>query len=141
MTSKFAPLTKLKKEQLEEVRRMLTEVNNYIKKLQTDLEKLENDLQNQVSPLSGDISLFHQYRVFTQACHDQIIRKKDEIYYAKQEHHKIQIAVKEALMEYEKFHYLETQELEAHKAKLKKEEALELDEVAIMGYNLQKEKS
>jgi len=141
MLSKFAPLTKLKKEQLEEARRLLTEVNLYIQKLQKDLEKLENDLKNQESPLSGDISLFQQYRLLTQACHDQIIRKKDEIYYAKQERHKVQDAVKEALMEYEKFHYLQTQEEETFRAKIKKEEALQLDEVAIMGYNLQKEKS
>lgn len=140
MTSKFVPLTKLKKEQLEESRRLLTEFNLYVQKLETDLEKLECDLKNQKSPLSGDIALFQQYRLLTQACHDHIIRKKDEIYYAKQERHKIKDAVKEALMEYEKFHYLQTQEEEAFKAKIKKEEALQLDEVAIMGYNLQKEK-
>ena len=141
MTSKFAPLTKLKKEQLDEARRLLAQVNIHIQKLEADLVKLEIDLQNQQSPLSGNIALFKQYQVLTQACHDHIIRKKDEIYYAKQEQYKIQTAVKEALMEYEKFNYLQSQEIEAFKKKLQKEEAVQLDEVAIMGYNLQKEKS
>ena len=141
MTSKFAPLTKLKKEQLDEARRLLAQANIYIQKLEADLVKLEIDLQNQQSPLSGNIALFKQHQVLIQACHDHIIRKKDEIYYAKQEHYKIQTAVKEALMEYEKFHYLQSQEIEAFKKKIEKEEAAHLDEVAIMGYNLQKEKS
>jgi len=141
MTSKFASLTKLKKEQLDETRRLLMQANVYIQTLQTELVKLEDDLVQQQTPLSGDISLFQQHRLLTQACHDHIIRKKDEIYYAKQEHQKIQVAVKEALQEYEKFHYLQTQEEEAHRTKVKKAEAAQLDEVAIMGYNLQKEKS
>lgn len=141
MTSKFAPLTKLKKEQLDEARRLLAQVNIHIQQLEADLLQLEMDLQNQKTPLSGNIALFQQYHVLTQACHDQIIRKKDEIYYTKQEHFKIQTAVKEALLEYEKFHYLQSQEIEAYKKKMEKEEAAQLDEVAIMGYNLQKEKS
>ena len=141
MTSKFAPLTKLKKEQLDEVRRMLVDVNNFIKSLETALAGLEADLQNQTHPTSGNMALFKQHAALTQACHDQIIRKKDEIYYARQERNKIQSAVKEALIEYEKFNYLQTQEEEAYRAKIKRKEALHLDEVAIMGYNLQKEKS
>ncbi len=141
MKSKFAPLTKLKKEQLDEVRRLLADVNNYIKNLETALAGLEADLRNQIHPTSGNMALFSQYATLTQACHDQIIKKKDEIYYAKQERHKIQDAVKEALIEYEKFNYLQTQEEEHYRAKLRQKERLQLDEVAIMGYNLQKDKS
>lgn len=141
MTSKFAPLTKLKKEQLDEVQRLLLDANNYIRTLENQLEGFEQDLRNQKTPQSGNIALFNQYTHFTQACHDQIIRKKDEMYYAQQERHKIQIAAKEALIEFEKFNYLQTQEEEAYRVKMKQKEASMLDEVAIMGYNLQKEKS
>lgn len=141
MTSKFAPLTKLKKEQLDKTRRLLLDVNNFIKTLELQLKRFETDLLNQKSPQSGTMALFSQYTTLTQACHDQIIKKKDEIYYAQQERNKIQNAVKEALVEYEKFNYLQVQEEEAFVATMKKKEALQLDEVAIMGYNLQKEKS
>ncbi len=138
MTSKFAPLTKLKKEQLEEARRMLLEVNLFVQKLQKELLAFEADLSTQKTPQSGSISLFNQYTVLIQACHDQIILKKDEIYYAKQNVGKIKIAVKEALMEYEKFNYLQTQEEQAFQAKIKKQEAMLLDEIAIIGYNAKK---
>ena len=138
MISKFAPLTKLKKEQLEEVRRMLLEVNLFTQKLQKELLAFEADLNTQQTPQSGKISLFTQYTVLIQACHDQIILKKDEIYYAKQNAEKIKIAVKEALLEYEKFHYLQSQEEQAFEAKIKKEEAMLLDEIAIIGYNAKK---
>jgi hypothetical protein len=138
MTSKFAPLTKLKKEQLEEVRRLLLQSNLYIQNLETELVGFEQDLMNQKAPTSGTIALFSQYTALTQACHDQIIRKKDQIYYAKQERYKIQDQVKVALLEFEKFNYLQIEEEKEHARKIKKEEAIQLDEVAIMGYNAKK---
>lgn len=135
MTSKFTPLTKLKKEQLEEQRRLLLHANNTIRTLEEELILSENELLSQEMPSQGSISLFTQYTTLTQACHDQIIKRKDAIYYAKQERHKVEASVKKAYIEYEKFNYLQVEEEKAHKAKIKKDEALQLDEVAIMGYN------
>ena len=138
MTSKFAPLTKLKKEQLEEVRRLLLQANLYIQNLEKELLAFEQDLINQKPPASGAMVLFSQFTALTQACHDQIIRKKDQIYYAHQERHKVQDQVKAALLEFEKFNYLQIEEEKAYALKIKKQEALMLDEVAIMGYNANK---
>jgi hypothetical protein len=38
------------------------------------------------------------------------------------------------MIEYEKFNYLQVQELEIHKTKIKKEEAKMLDEIGVMTY-------
>lgn len=135
MTSKFAPLTKLKKQELEEVRRKLLSQNNEIKKLESELVTAQNTLEEQQIPNGGSIALLSQFKTLVQACHDEVIRKKNVIYYAMEKRKQIEKELNQAHIEYEKFNYLQTEEEKAHMKKLKKLEELQLDEVAIMGYN------
>ena len=135
MTSQFAPLVRLKKEQLEAVRRQLSEAHQRIQKLEGELRNLEAELLNLKLPASGNMKLFSQHQAYRQACHDQIILKKDAIYYALQQAHEIEAKLKKAHIEFEKFNYLKVEDEKAYAAQMKKEEALHLDEVAIMGYN------
>ncbi len=52
----------------------------------------------------------------------------------KQQQLQMQRQFKDVMIEYEKFKYLELQEIQAHSAKIKKEEAKMLDEIGVMTY-------
>ncbi len=137
MKSKFAPLVKLKKEQLEEAKRALMRLNAYINEVESELVSLKNELNSLEVPSGGTALLFSQYSMMTQSFHQQIRNKKEELYRCIRDLNVVQDRVNRAYIEYEKYHYLQKEEERALLLRLKKKEALELDEIAVMGYNLQ----
>ena len=137
MISKFAPITKLKKEKLESLRRSLMQVNHKIHQIEEEISTTKNELLSYDKPSHGPALLFSQYAMMTETFKKRINMAKEKLYYAMQEKNVVQTQVNGALIEFEKFKYLQTQEEEAHRLKMKKEEALLLDEVALMSYNLQ----
>ncbi|MDD2828034.1 MAG: flagellar FliJ family protein [Sulfuricurvum sp.] len=132
MKSKYTPLVKLKKKELDRVERDLIAANNRIKLATKLCEEAYMLLQSLSLPTSGSISEFTQAQMLFQAQHQEI--ENCNLNLAKAQHYQllIQQQFKEAMIEYEKFKYLEMQELQAHSAKIKKEEAKMLDEIGVM---------
>ena len=113
------------------------EINAQIHLKEREIEAMRNELASLVMPAGGDISLFAQYGLMSSSCNQQIDLYTEQLYYLRRTEQEIKVALKAAFLEYEKFLYLHTQEEKLVIDKHKKMEALYLDEVAIMGYNLQ----
>lgn len=132
MKSKYTPLVKLKKKELDRVERDLISANNNIKHATKLCEEAYLLLQSLTLPSSGSIGEFTQAQILFQAQHQEI--ETCNLNLVKAQHYQLMIQqqFKEAMIEYEKFKYLEMQEQQAHSVKIKKEEAKILDEIGVM---------
>jgi hypothetical protein len=132
MKSKYTPLVKLKKKELDRIERDLIGANNSVKLATTLREEAYALLQSLSLPSSGSISQFTQAQMLFQAQHQEI--ENCNLNLAKAQHYQllIQQQFKAAMIEYEKFKYLEMQEQQAYSVKIKKEEAKMLDEIGVM---------
>lgn len=134
MKSKYASLVKLKKKELDKCERDLIAANNRLTHTTTLLDEAYLLLKSLVLPHAGSIGEFTQVQMLIDAQHQEIERCALNLEMAKQHLDRMQHQFKAAMIEYEKFNYLELQELEAYNAKIKKEEAKMLDEIGVITY-------
>lgn len=137
MASQFAPIARLKKEHLERLRRQMAQIQGEIMRIEQEITESKTALLNHAKPTHGEMRLFAQYALMTQSYHTRINQAKTTLHRVMKEHNALQMKVNAALIEFEKFKYLQTQEEHLFRKKLKKQEALFMDEVAVMGYNMQ----
>jgi len=132
--SKYTPLVKLKKKELDRAERNLITANNALNLALSALDDAYILLQSLSLPSSGTISEFTQSQTIIQAQHYEIEQCASNVIKAQQKQQQMQQQFKDVMMEYEKFKYLQLQETQAHSAKIKKEEAKMLDEIGVMTY-------
>lgn len=134
MKSKYTPLVKLKKKELDRVERDLIRANNAFFAASTAVDDAYALLSTLSLPANGTVSELLQSQAMIQAQHTDIQQRVDRLALAKAQQIQTQRQFKASMIEYEKFKYLEAQEIEAHNAKTKKEEAKMLDEIGVMTY-------
>jgi len=132
--SKYTPLVKLKKKGLDRCESDLILANNAFLYASTALDSAYALLSTLSLPTNGSVNELIQAQAMIQAQHDEIQRCADALVYAQQQQLQMQHQFKSAMIEYEKFNYLEVQEAHEHLARMKKEEAKMLDEIGIMTY-------
>ncbi|MDP3588849.1 MAG: flagellar export protein FliJ [Sulfuricurvum sp.] len=134
MKSKYTPLVKLKKRDLDHAERDLVSANSTLTLATLALDNAYILLQSLSLPTSGTVSEFTQSQILIQAQHYEIEQCAYNLAKAQQNLSQMQQRFKAAMIEYEKFKYLELQETQAHSVKIKKEEAKMLDEIGVMTY-------
>lgn len=134
MKSKYTPLVKLKKKELDSAERDLINANNALTAASNALDDAYVLLQSLSLPNSGTVNEFTQAQAIIHAQHYEIERCMNTVAQAQYKQQQMQQQFKEFMMEYEKFKYLELQETQAHSVKIKKEEAKMLDEIGVMTY-------
>ncbi len=134
MKSKYTPLVKLKKRDLDHAERDLVSANSTLTLASIALDNAYLLLQSLGLPTSGTVSEFTQSQILIQAQHYEIEQCALNLAKAQQNLSQMQQRFKNAMIEYEKFKYLELQETQAHSVKIKKEEAKMLDEIGVMIY-------
>ncbi len=134
MKSKYTPLVKLKKRDLDHAERDLVSANSTLTLASIALDNAYLLLQSLGLPTSGTVSEFTQSQILIQAQHYEIEQCAHNLVTAQQNLSQMQQRFKNAMIEYEKFKYLELQETQAHSVKIKKEEAKMLDEIGVMTY-------
>lgn len=134
MKSKYTPLVKLKKRDLDHAERDLVSANSTLALASMALDNAYILLQSLGLPTSGTVSEFTQSQILIQAQHYEIEQCAHNLVTAQQNLSQMQQRFKNAMIEYEKFKYLELQETQAHSVKIKKEEAKMLDEIGVMTY-------
>ncbi|MBV5334391.1 MAG: flagellar FliJ family protein [Sulfuricurvum sp.] len=134
MKSKYTPLVKLKKRDLDHAERDLVSANSTLTLASIALHNAYILLQSLGLPTSGTVSEFTQSQILIQAQHYEIEQCALNLAKAQQNLSQMQQRFKNAMIEYEKFKYLELQETQAHSVKIKKEEAKMLDEIGVMTY-------
>jgi flagellar export protein FliJ len=132
--SKYTPLVKLKKKELDRVERDLIRANNAFSMASTAVDDAYTLLSTLSLPVNGSVSELLQSQSMIQTQHAEIQQCVESLALAKAQQLQIGRQFKASMIEYEKFKYLETQEIQAHKAKTKKEEAKMLDEIGVITY-------
>jgi flagellar export protein FliJ len=132
--SKYTPLVKLKKRDLDHAERDLISANSTLTLASIALDNAYLLLQSLGLPTSGTVSEFTQSQILIQAQHYEIEQCALNLAKAQQNLSQMQQRFKNAMIEYEKFKYLELQETQAYSVKIKKEEAKMLDEIGVMTY-------
>jgi len=132
--SKYTPLVKLKKRELDRAESDLILANSTLTHASDALDSAYTLLSTLSLPTNGSVGELIQSQAMIQSQHYEIEQCANNLLKAQQKQLQMQHQFKSAMMEYEKFNYLEAQEAHAHLARMKKEEAKMLDEIGVMTY-------
>lgn len=134
MKSKYVPLVKLKKKSLDTAERALIAANNALSSASDKLNHAYEELSRMSLPTKGSVGEFTQASAMIHAQHQSIEQCQQALQTAQQRQLQMQDRFKAALIDFEKFKYLEVQEMNAHLKQLKDQEAKMLDEIGTMTY-------
>lgn len=134
MKSRYEPLVKLKKQALDKAEQQLMSANAEVTLSDAVLLNAYAELSSLESPLNGSIGELFQAKMILQAQHREIQACRLRAQRARSNQDKAREAFRLSRIEFEKFNYLELQEVEALIAKVKYEEAKMLDEIGTMTY-------
>ena len=140
MKTRYTSLVRVKKNIMQKSERTLQRANANLNNAQIALNLSFESLKDIDSPQVGQISDFLSSRMLLDAQRGVIRHNEEWVEFAKQEIQKAQEELKQNMMEYEKFNYLEIEEIKKIIQQQKKAEAKELDEVALMTYSNKQKK-
>ena len=109
--------------------------NQTIKIIEDKIALAYKDLRELQLPKDGDFSIFRQMQLLKTRMQDEISFQKHNLFLAENALMKATQQLKTANIEFEKFKYLETTEIEKVIKALKEKEAKDLDEVALIAFN------
>jgi flagellar export protein FliJ len=132
--SRYEPLVKLKKKALDTAERALVAANNALSSATDKLSQAYEELSKMTLPTHGNIGKFTQAAAMIHAQHQTIEQCQQTLQSAKHKQHQMRERFKVAMIDYEKFKYLEVQEMNARLKHLKTQEAKMLDEIGTMSY-------
>ena len=112
----------------------LNVANKTLQSAQEALEQSYTELRQTSTPTSGTISLMLQARSLQAAQRALIEKNKSWVSFAQEQRNSAKEALKASSIEYEKFKYLELEEIKIHLKKIAQLEAKDMDEVALMSY-------
>ncbi|UCN00089.1 flagellar export protein FliJ [Sulfurimonas sp. SWIR-19] len=142
MKTRFTSLVHVKKNIMQKSERVLQEANTNLQKAKKALEDSLAFLQEISLPSHGKIAEFMAGRALLDAQRAVIQHNQTWLQYAKNEVEQAKEVLKKNMIEYEKYKYLEYEEIQKALKKIKIKEAKDLDEIALMTYtNKSKEAS
>ena len=134
MKTRFSSLVTLKKNKMQESEQALTKVNLALSNAKSALEESYAFLDDIEIPQTGSMSALIGNRLLLSSQRDLIQHNKEWIEYAQKQVEQAREQLKKDTIEYEKFKYLEMEEIKKIIKKQKEQEAKDLDEVALMTY-------
>lgn len=132
--SRYEPLVKLKKKSLDEAERALIAANNEVAGASDRLNTAYQALASLHLPQSGSIRELSQANMMIQTQHDTIDRCKEMLERAEEKQQTMRERFHASRIDFEKFSYLEVQEVNARIKKIKAQEAKMLDEIGTITY-------
>ncbi len=139
MKSRFSPLVKLKHSQLQEAEANLQKAHARVAKAKEELQASKEELAKLQTSKQGSMQEFLANRALFDAQIRLIEKNESWVEFEQNQLQAVKEELQKALLEYEKFAYLEAEELKAYQEKLKKAEAKQLDEIAVLRYAHKKE--
>jgi flagellar export protein FliJ len=140
MKTRFTPLVKMKKDMMDKSERELQQANHDLQNAQQILHQAYEELNSLRSPTSGEITQFVQARQMLEAQRNVVAQEQERVAMAESEVLKAKMVLKDAMMEYEKFKYLEAEQIKLAVEKKKKQMQRELDEIAVQNFGIRKER-
>jgi len=142
LKTRFTSLVHVKKNIMQKSERILQQANANLKKAKKALEDSLAFLHDISLPSHGKIAEFMANRALFDAQRAIIQHNEEWLAYTKKEVQQAKEQLKKDMIEYEKYKYLEYEEMQKALKKIKIQEAKDLDEIAIMTYtNKNKEAS
>lgn len=132
--SRYAPLVKLKKKSLDTAERALIGANNTLSSASDKLNRAYEELSRMTLPTKGSVGEFTQATAMIHAQHQSIEECQQALQAAQQRQIQMRERFQSARIDFEKFKYLEVQEMNQHLKQLKEQEAKMLDEIGTMTY-------
>jgi flagellar biosynthesis chaperone FliJ len=136
MKTRFTSLIKVKKDAMDKCERDLRQANDSLRNAQQALEIAYNELNTATMPNSGPVSQLQQARMKLTVQRAIINEKRQWLQYAQAQAEKAREVLKTSVMEYEKFKYLEAEQMRELLKKQKKKLDNERDEIAIQTYSV-----
>jgi len=140
LKTRYSSLVAIKKNEMQKKEQVVQEANSALLHAKRELEQSFQQLQNIQLPQKGSISTFLVSRHLLDAQRALIQHNQQWYNYAQNELNRAKEGLKKAMIEYEKFKYLEVQEIEAIVLQEKKKEAKSLDEIALMTFTQKQNK-
>jgi len=134
MKSRFSSLVILKKNITDKSERVVQKANAEVNNASVALESSYISLQNMHSPQSGKMNDFRAQRTLLDSQRALIKHNQEWVAYTKKQAYLAKEQLKSDMIEYEKFKYLELEEIKKILLKQKRQEAKDLDEVALMTF-------
>jgi flagellar export protein FliJ len=134
MKTRFTPLVKIKKNSMDKCEQDLSRAYQNKQNAQTALEAAYHELQKTTSLTQGTMHQMLQERTILDIQRNVIEEKRSWLDAASEQVVQFQGRFREAVIEYEKFKYLETKEVEAAFKKRAKSEMKSLDESALHSF-------
>jgi len=139
MKTRFTPLVIIKKNSMDTSERELQRANADVTRAQKALDEALATLNMLELPFSGSVSDLLQGRTLIESARAFVDKNREWLLFAQTQRDFAQTALKETMMEFEKFKYLEAQEIQAALKKEKLAQAKELDEIAGQAFFRNKE--
>ena len=140
MRTQFTSLVRVKKNAVDKCEQDLLQANEAIQNAQQALEISYNELHTTTIPDSGSVSRLLQARMKLTAQRAIIDKNRQWLNYARMQAEKSREVLKASVVEYEKFKYLEAEQIRKILKKQKRELDNELDEIAIQTYGVKRRK-
>lgn len=135
MKTRYTPLLKIKKNDLDRCERELQQANFSLKNAETSLSEAYGTLQNIQLPQNGKIQDMLSSRTYIDLQRSIVDDKKNWVSFAQTQ---VELAIsklKISNIEYEKFKYLELDEIKKALKQKSIQESKDLDEIATMTHN------
>ena len=132
MKTRYTSLVNVKKNIMQKSERVVQSANAALHNASAALETSLEELQLIQTPLHGKITEFLSVRSLLDSQRTLIAHNEQWVEYAKTDLFKAKEQLKLHMIEFEKFHYLEYQEIEKELKKRKLQEAKDLDEIALI---------
>ena len=132
MKTRFSSLVTIKKSEMQKKERVVQNANATLNSATIALELSLNAIKDIEDPKVGFMADFLASRTLLDAARSLIKHNQEWIEFAKRDVNTAKEALKLSMVEYEKFNYLELEEIKKIIKKQQLAEAKELDEVALM---------
>jgi len=140
MKTRYSSLVTLKKSAVQASEQALQSANATLNTATMELQLAYNLLDTIKPPQTGSISELTSSRTLMESQRGVIKHNQEWIRFAKEQVELAKVKLKADMIEYEKFHYLELEEIKKKLKEIKIQEAKDLDEVALMTYSKKNEK-
>ena len=140
MKTRYTPLVKLKKNTMDKSERVVQEKLNDLKNAQKALEDAYISLKDISQPSSGSINELLASRSLLSSQRGLIDHNKEWVEFASSQVDMAKERLKLDMIEYEKFKYLDYEEMKKLIKEIKIQESKELDEIALMTHEIKAKK-
>jgi len=136
MTSKFTAIVRIKKSMMQKAESLLAQARNAIRENKLKIENIKHELHSVIVPKSGTMSKMRQMQLYKDRYRAALNIEQWRLNQNKLLEQNRRAELADAMREYEKFKFLESDDIDKQVLKLKKEEAKMLDEVGSITYTL-----